>query len=115
MGIRKQRRVIKENREIGSDAENSQFYKDYIKHNLNPFSNSHVERHDKRNDPYDYKVITEKNGRISTRYKEIKSGNAVQSPQEKEFHKNHSRSYDLERTGRESILNDARKLKRQFF
>ncbi len=84
-------------------------------HNLNPFSDSYVERHDKRNDPYDYKKITETNGRKRTIYKEIKSGNAVQSPNEKEFEKNHSRSYEIERTGRDSILNDARKLKRQFF
>jgi len=63
MGIRKLRKIMNENRERGIDSENTRYYKDYIKYNLNPFSESHVERHEKSNDPYDAKKITETNGR----------------------------------------------------
>lgn len=105
---------MNENRERGMDAEKTRYYKDYITHNLNPFSNSYVEKHDKPNDHYDYKLITKNNGRKRTIHKEIKSGNAVQSPQEKEFQKNHPRSYELERTGSDSAINDARKVIRYF-
>jgi len=114
MVSRKRKRIGTENYENGRDAEKTRYLKDYITHSLNPFSDSHVEKHDKPNDPYDYKLITEKNGRKRTIYKEIKSGDAVQSTEEKEFQKNHPRSYEIERTGKDSAVRDARNLKRFF-
>lgn len=112
MGIRKQRKIMNENREGGFDSEKTRYAKDYIIHNLNPFSDSYVERHDNPNDPYDAKFITEKNGRKRTVYKEYKSGNATQSPQEKQFQEDHPRSYEIERTGSGSFVNDLRRAKR---
>jgi len=114
MVSRKRKCIGTENYQNGKDAENTRYLKDLISHNLNPFSDSHVEKNDKPNDPYDHKVISKKNGRKRTIYKEIKSGNAVLSPQEKEFQKNHPRSYVIERTGKDSAVRDARNLKRFF-
>jgi len=111
MGIRKQRKIMNENRERGFDAEKTRYAKDYITHNLNPLTDSYVEKHDKSNDPYDYKIINVKNGRKRTVYKEIKSGDATLSPQEKQFQKDHPRSYKIERTGSKSFVNNLRKAK----
>ncbi len=111
MGIRKKRKTIKENREIGADGENTQYYKEFAMHNLNPFSDNHVERHEKNNDPYDYVRVNERTGR--RRYVEVKTGNAKQSPQEKKFQSEHPKSYELNRTGTHSQMNDLRKLKKK--
>tara|TARA_B100001123_G_C14667299_1_gene772062 strand:- start:117 stop:521 length:405 start_codon:yes stop_codon:yes gene_type:complete len=115
MGIIKKRRTMNDNREMGLDAETSQFVKDFLIHNLNPLSNAYVISHDRPNDPYDYKMIEEENGRRYTTYIEIKSGNAQLSPQERKFQAEHPRSYKIIRVERESeyhqLKNDARKLK----
>jgi len=114
MVSRKRKRIGKENYQNGRDAENTRYLKDFITHDLNPFSDSHVEKHDKPNDPWDRKLITKKNGRKRTIFIETKSGDAVLSTQEKEFQKNHPRSYVIERTGKDSAIRDARNLKKFF-
>jgi hypothetical protein len=44
---------------------------------------------------------------------EVKTGNAKQSPQEKFFQSEHPKSYELNRTGTHSQMNDLRKLKKK--
>ena len=110
MGIRKKRKIIKENREVGADAENTQYYKEYLMHNVNIFSKYHVERHEKPNDHYDYARINDQTGR--RKFVEVKSGNAKLSPQEKQFQSEHP-SYEINRTGKHSQMNDLRKLKKK--
>ena len=111
MGIIKKRRIMNKNREDGKDSENTEYYKEYIKHNLNPFSDNVVSRHEKTNDPYDWKRKNVHTGR--TTYVENKLNNAKLSEREKEFKENHPRSYEVNHKEGGSFINDARKTGRK--
>jgi hypothetical protein len=70
-----------------------------------------VERHQKCNDPYDFIVKFKKNGKVYTKYIEIKSGNATLSKREKEFQAAHPHSYKIVRCDADS---DFYKFKEEF-
>ena len=83
---------IIENKKRGLDIEQREYIKNYL---IGIFVDSDykVEPHQRHNDPYDFIVKIKKNGRIYTKYIEIKSGNAELSKREKEFQAKHPRSY----------------------
>ena len=105
---------IIENKARGIDIEDREFIKKYILGELcnffSPESECKVERHQKHNDPYDFIVKIKKNGRVYTKYIEIKSGNATLSKREKEFQAKHPRSYIIQRHSADS---DFHKLKEE--
>ena len=104
---------IIENKTRGLDIEQREYIKQYFYGNLlNFFSDSDckVERHQKHNDPYDFIVKIKKNGKVYTKYIEIKSGNATLSKREKEFQAKHPRSYIIQRHSADS---DFHKLKEE--
>ncbi len=106
---------IIENKKRGLDIEQREYIKKYFYGELsNIFGYSgaecKVERHQKHNDPYDFIVKIKKNGRVYTKYIEIKSGNATLSKREKEFQAKHPRSYIIERHSADS---DFHKLKEE--
>ena len=95
---------------VGTHAENNQYWKD----KLDP-RNESVERHSRPNSPYDYKVVRKTGwgglyGKKKTTYVEVKSGNATQSKQEKDFQAQHPRSYELKRVDGENFRNDVRQV-----
>jgi hypothetical protein len=104
---------IIENKTRGLDIEQREYIKQYFYGNLlNFFSDSDckVERHQRHNDPYDFIVKIKKNGKVYTKYIEIKSGNATLSKREKEFQAKHPRSYIIQRHSADS---DFHKLKEE--
>ena len=105
---------IKENKIRGLNIEQREYIKKYFYGELyNIFSTDSdckVERHQKHNDPYDFIVKIRKNGRVYTKYIEIKSGNATLSKREKEFQAKHPRSYIIQRHSADS---DFHKLKEE--
>ena len=102
------RKLPGENKERGLDAEKTQYVKEYIMHNLNPLSENYVERHERNNDPYDYERINEVTGK---RQKvDVKSGNAKLSANQKKL--DSEEGLEVNRVGRDSFVNDVRKVKR---
>ena len=102
------RKILRENKERGLDAEKTQYVKEYIMHNLNPLSENYVERHERNNDPYDYERINEVTGK--RRKVDVKSGNAKLTPNEKKL--DAKEGLEVNRVGRDSFVNDAKKIKR---
>ena len=90
---------IIENKTRGLDIEQREYIKKYLLIQLHDlFFNEvcKIERHQKHNDPYDFIVKIKKNGKVYTKYIEIKSGNAKLSKREKEFQAKHPRSYIIQ-------------------
>ena len=102
------RKILRENKERGLDAEKTQYAKEYFMHNLNPLSENYVERHERNNDPYDYERINEVTGK--RRKVDVKSGNAKLTPNEKKL--DAKEGLEVNREGRDSFVNDAKKIKR---
>ena len=102
------RKLPRENKERGLDAEKTQYVKEYIMHNLNPLSENYVERHERYNDPYDYERINELTG--ERQKVDVKSGNAKLTPNEKKL--DAKEGLEVNRVGRDSFVNDVRKVKR---
>ena len=72
---------------------------------LNPASNIvKVESHQRPNDPYDFIIYQKIDGRVYKKYVEVKTGKSPQTPLEKEFERNHPRSYMLKRFPSDDIL-----------
>ena len=109
---------IIENKTRGLDIEQREYIKQYFYGNLlNFFSDSDckVERHQRHNDPYDFIVKIKKNGKVYTKYIEIKSGNADLSKREKEFQAKHPRSYIIQRHSADSDFHKAKEELRSLF
>ena len=106
---------IIENKTRGLDIEQREYIKHHLKTSLNIFSNSWVEPHQRHNDPYDYILKIKQNGRVYTKYVEIKSGNALLSQREKEFKAEHPRSYIIVRCGSDSEFHDFKEEIRSLF
>ena len=102
------RKLPGENKERGLDAEKTQYVKEYIMHNLNPLSENYVERHERYNDPYDYERINELTG--ERQKVDVKSGNAKLSANQKKL--DSEEGLEVNRVGRDSFVNDVRKVKR---
>ena len=104
---------IIENKIRGLDIEQREYFKKYLLIQLHDLFFNEVctiERHQKHNDPYDFIVKIKKNGKVYTKYIEIKSGNAKLSKREKEFQAKHPRSYIIQRHSADS---DFHKLKEE--
>jgi hypothetical protein len=110
---------IIENKARGIDIEDREFIKKYILGELcnffSPESECKVERHQKHNDPYDFIVKIKKNGKVYTKYIEIKSGNAQLSKREKEFQAKHPRSYIVQRYSADSDFHKVKEELRSLF
>ena len=109
---------IIENKTRGLDIEQREYIKQYFYGNLlNFFSDSDckVERHQRHNDPYDFIVKIKKNGKVYTKYIEIKSGNATLSKREKEFQAKHPRSYIVKTFPADSEFHDFKEEIRSLF
>ena len=105
---------IIENKKRGLDIEQ----REYVKHYLGGIfvdSDYKVEPHQRHNDPYDFIVKIKKNGRIYTKYIEIKSGNAQLSKREKEFQAKHPRSYIIQRHSADSDFHKVKEEIRSLF
>ncbi len=100
-------------REKGSVLETRKYLKKKI---LNPHLK--VERHEKLNDSYDYKYTPRFGKYKKTTHVEVKGTTATQSKLQKEFQKNHPRSYEVERGRTDDstakFFKAARKIKKQF-
>ena len=100
---------IKENKIRGLDIEEREYIKKYFFAELyNIFSTDSeckVEPHQRHNDPYDFIVKIKKNGRVYTKYIEIKSGNAQLSKIHSNFivNKGNATSNDIEKLGEQII------------
>ena len=110
---------IIENKKRGLDIEQREYIKKYfyaeLANILSPDSECKVEPHQRHNDPYDFIVKFKKNGRVYTKYIEIKSGNADLSKREKEFQAKHPRSYIVKNYGADSDFHKAKEELRSLF
>ena len=110
---------IIENKKRGLDIEQREYIKKYFYGELSNIfsfdSDCKVERHQKHNDPYDIIVKIKKNGRVYTKYIEIKSGNATLSKREKEFQAKHPHSYIIQRHSAGSEFHDFKEELRSWY
>ena len=110
---------IKENKIRGLDIEEREYIKKYFYVQLAnifaPDSECKVEPHQRHNDPYDFIIKFKKNGRVYTKYIEIKSGNAQLSKREKEFQAKHLRSYIIQRHSADSDFHKVKEEIRSLF
>ncbi len=106
---------IIENKKRGLDIEQREYIKHHLKTSLNFFSDSWIEPHQRNNDPYDYVLKIKQNGKVYTKYVEIKSGNASLSQREKEFKSEHPRSYIIIRCDADSEFHDFKEGIRSLF
>ena len=94
---------IVDNKRRGLDIEQWEFVKAWLKGQLGDIKETTtVKRHENHNDPYDFVIYEKKGNRTYKKYIEIKSGNAQLSPREKEFQKEHPRSYEIIRCSADS-------------
>ena len=105
---------IIENKTRGLDIEQREYIKHYLR-GIFVDSDYKVEPHQRHNDPYDFIVKIKKNGRIYTKYIEIKSGNAELSKREKEFQAKHPRSYIIQRHSADSDFHKVKEEIRSLF
>ena len=110
---------IIENKKRGLDVEQGAYIKKYFYVQLAnifaPDSECKIEPHQRHNDPYDFIVKFKKNGRVYTKYIEIKSGNAQLSKREKEFQAKHPRSYIIQRHSADSDFHKVKEEIRSLF
>ena len=100
-------------KEKGLDLETRKYLEKKI---LNPHLK--VERHEKPSDSYDYKYKPRFGKYKKTTHVEVKGTTAKQTQPQKEFEKNHPRSYEVERGRTDDtaakFMKAGRKIKRQF-
>ena len=93
---------IVDNKRRGLDIEQREYFKAWLSQIFVDDRLGWVKSHENHNDPYDFIVYTLKGDRKYKKYIEIKSGNAQLSPREKEFQKEHPRSYEIIRCSADS-------------